>query len=171
MFVGSGDCFDEMRELASRLGLDGRVTFTGRIPDDELLAYLSTADVALSPDPAQPAQRRLDDEQGPRVHGGRPSDRVVRAPEARVSAGDAARYVACNDTDAFAAATSALLDDPAERRWRGRIGQDRVAGALNWDHSKVQLLASYSAAMAMGGDSPEPSAESPARQDSVPVRL
>ena len=38
MFVGSGDCFDEMRALASRLGLDDHVTFTGRIPDDELLA-------------------------------------------------------------------------------------------------------------------------------------
>jgi glycosyltransferase involved in cell wall biosynthesis len=89
--------------------------------------------------------------------------------EARVSAGDAARYVECNDTDAFAAAASALLDDPTERRRRGRIGQNRVAGALNWEHSKVQLLASYAAAM--NGSSPEPAAELPARQGRVPVRL
>jgi glycosyltransferase involved in cell wall biosynthesis len=88
-----------------------------------------------------------------------------------VSAGDAARYVACNETDAFAAAASALLDDPGERERRGRIGRDRLAGTLSWDHSKVQLLASYSAAMAIGGDSPEPSAEPPARQEGVPVRL
>ncbi len=73
--------------------------------------------------------------------------------EARVSAGDAARYVECNDTDAFAAAASALLDDPAERERRGRIGQERVAGALSWEHSKVALLASYAAAM---GEAPEP---------------
>ena len=53
-FVGSGDCFEEMRELASRLGLDSHVTFTGRIPDEELLSYLATADVALSPDPHNP---------------------------------------------------------------------------------------------------------------------
>jgi glycosyltransferase involved in cell wall biosynthesis len=159
VFVGGGDCFEEMRALASRLGLDGHVTFTGRIPDDQLLACLSTADVALSPDPHNP----LNDVST--------MNKVLEymamglpivsfeLREARVSAGDAARYVECNDTDAFAAATSALLDDPAEREWRGRIGQERVAGALSWEHSKVALLTSYAAAM---GDAPEPMLDSPA---------
>ena len=157
VFVGSGDCFDEMRALASELGLDDRVTFTGRIPDDELLAYFSTADVALSPDPHNP----LNDVST--------MNKVLEymacglpivsfeLQEARVSAGEAARYVPCNDTDAFAAAASALLDDPAERERRGRIGQERVAGALSWEHSKVQLLASYAAAM--GGVSPRRAAD------------
>jgi glycosyltransferase involved in cell wall biosynthesis len=147
VFVGSGDCFDEMRALATDLGLDDRVTFTGRIPDDELLAHFSTADVALSPDPHNP----LNDVST--------MNKVLEymacglpivsfdLREARVSAGDAARYVACNDTDAFAAATSALLDDPIERERRGRIGQDRVAGALSWEHSKRQLIASYATAL------------------------
>jgi len=171
VFVGAGDCFDQMRGLATRLGLDDHVTFTGRIPDDELLAYLSTADVALSPDPLNPLN---DVSTMNKVL----EYMAVGLPivsfdlrEARVSADDAARYVKCNDTDSFAAAASALLDDPAERQWRGQIGQDRVAGALNWEHSKVQLLASYAAAM--NGSSPEPAAESesPARQERVPVRL
>jgi glycosyltransferase involved in cell wall biosynthesis len=147
VFVGGGDCFDEMRALASQLGLDDRVTFTGRIPDDELLAYFSTADVALSPDPHNP----LNDVSTMNkvleyMAVGLP---VVsfELREARVSAGDAAVYVECNDTDAFAAATSALLDDPGERARRGWIGQRRVAGALSWDQSKVQLLASYAEAM------------------------
>jgi glycosyltransferase involved in cell wall biosynthesis len=154
VFVGAGDCFDQMRALATRLGLDDHVTFTGRIPDDELLAYLSTADVALSPDPHNPLN---DVSTMNKVL----EYMAVGLPivsfdlrEARVSAGDAARYVECNDTDAFAAAASALLDDPTERQRRGRIGQNRVAGALNWEHSKVQLLASYAAAM--NGSSPEP---------------
>jgi glycosyltransferase involved in cell wall biosynthesis len=147
-FIGSGDCFDAMRALASELGLDDRVTFTGRIPDAELLAYLSTADAALSPDPYNP----LNDVST--------MNKVLEymacglpivsfeLREARVSAGDAARYVECNDTDAFAGAVSALLDDPAERERRGRIGKERVSGALSWDHSKTQLLASYAAAVA-----------------------
>jgi glycosyltransferase involved in cell wall biosynthesis len=157
VFVGAGDCFDDMRALASRLGLDDHVTFTGRIPDDELLAYLSTADVALSPDPHNP----LNDVST--------MNKVLEymamglpivsfeLREARVSAGDAARYVECNDTDAFAAAASALLDDPAEREQRGRIGQERVAGALSWEHSKVALLASYAAAAV--SEAPEPPAD------------
>jgi glycosyltransferase involved in cell wall biosynthesis len=154
VFVGSGDCFDDMRALASKLDLDSRVTFTGRIPDHELLSYFSTADVALSPDPHNP----LNDVST--------MNKVLEymacglpivsfdLREARVSAGDAARYVACNDTDAFAAATSALLDAPGERKRRGRIGQERVAGALSWEHSKAQLIASY--ATALGGSPTQP---------------
>ena len=164
VFIGGGDCFDEMRALARELGLDDRVTFTGRIPDDELLAYFSTADVALSPDPHNP----LNDVST--------MNKVLEymacaipivsfdLREARVSAGDAARYVPCNDTDAFASAASELLDNSIERRRRGRIGQTRLAGALSWEHSKVQLLASYAAAL--GADAPRPLQDVPERHDS-----
>jgi glycosyltransferase involved in cell wall biosynthesis len=153
-FVGSGDCFDEMRELAGRLGLEDHVTFTGRIPDEELLGYLATADVALSPDPHNP----LNDVST--------MNKVLEymacglpivsfdLREARVSAGDAARYVDCNDTHAFALAASALMDDPAERSWRGEIGKERVAGELSWDRSKTQLLASYAAALGQAPATP-----------------
>jgi glycosyltransferase involved in cell wall biosynthesis len=172
VFVGSGDCFDEMRALASELGLDDHVTFTGRIPDNELLACLATADVALSPDPYNP----LNDVSTMNkileyMACGLP---IVsfELQEARVSAGDAARYVPCNDTDAFAAAASALLEDPAERDRRGRIGRERVAGALSWDHSKVALLASYAAAMGIAPQPlAEPVAEPAERHVRVPARL
>ena len=87
-----------------------------------------------------------------------------------MSAGDEARYVPCNDTDAFAAAASALLDDPAERRRMGAVGRERVAGELSWERSKGQLLASYAAAT---GRAPEPLAketELAAPPERVPVR-
>jgi glycosyltransferase involved in cell wall biosynthesis len=169
-FVGSGDCFQEMRDLSLRLGLEANVTFTGRIPDDELLRYLSTAAVALAPDPRNP----LNDVSTMNkileyMAVGRP---IVSFDlcEARVSAGDAARYAECNDTRAFAAAVSDLLDDPVERRRRGRIGQVRIGGLLSWEHSKTQLLASYAVAM---GRAPEPRSPVvrpeylPSRQDLV----
>src|SRR5205823_1985828 len=53
-FVGGGDTFDQMVALAAELGLAEMVDFTGRIPDEDLLGYLSTADVCLSPDPRNP---------------------------------------------------------------------------------------------------------------------
>lgn len=167
VFVGGGDCFEQMRELASELGLDDVVTFTGRIPDAELLACFSTADVALSPDPHNPLN---DVSTMNKVL----EYMAVGLPivsfelrEARVSAGEAARYVEPNDTDAFAAATSALLDDPAERRRRGQIGRERVAGALSWNQSKVQLLASYEAAIGRRARQPEaaPVVDLPGRHD------
>ena len=59
-------------------GLTTTSTFTGRIPDDELLALPLDRGRRAVAGPAQPAQRRLDDEQDPRVHGRRPADRLVR---------------------------------------------------------------------------------------------
>jgi glycosyltransferase involved in cell wall biosynthesis len=169
-FVGSGDCFDEMRTLSRQLGLEDRVTFTGRIPDEELLTYLATSTVALAPDPNNP----LNDVSTMNkileyMAVGRP---IVSFDlrEARVSAGDAARYAPCNDTRAFAANVSELLDDPAERGWRGRVGQVRIGGLLSWDHSKPQLLASYAAAMGRAPEpfsQDEPPVELPAQQDLV----
>jgi glycosyltransferase involved in cell wall biosynthesis len=147
-FIGSGDCFEEMCELSRELGLDPWVTFTGRIPDRELLEYLTTADVALAPDPLNPlndvsTMNKLLEYMAV----GRP---IVSFDlrEARVSAGEAARYVRCNDTRAFAEAVSGLLDDPAERRRRGQVGKDRIGGSLSWEHSKRQLVAGYEAARA-----------------------
>jgi glycosyltransferase involved in cell wall biosynthesis len=169
-FVGAGDCFEEMRALSSRLGLEEHVTFTGRIPDEELLGYLATAAVGLAPDPHNPLN---DVSTMNKIL----EYMAVGCPvvsfdlrEARVSAGEAARYAKCNETHEFAAAVSALLDDPVERRWRGRVGQSRMAGLLGWEHSKAQLIASYAVAM---GDSAEPRspdvppAEFPSWDDSV----
>jgi glycosyltransferase involved in cell wall biosynthesis len=40
-----------------------------------------------------------------------------------------------------------LLDDPAERERRGRLGRERVESSLSWDHSERELLAAYEAAL------------------------
>src|SRR5687767_5715221 len=50
--VGGGTSLEEMRALAAELGVADYVTFTGRVPDEELLAMLSTADVCVNPDQA-----------------------------------------------------------------------------------------------------------------------
>ncbi|MFI7385567.1 glycosyltransferase family 4 protein [Streptomyces sp. NPDC049813] len=146
VFVGSGDAHDAMVELAAELGLADQVEFTGRIPDAELVRYLSTADVCLSPDPRNP----LNDVSTMNkvleyMAMGRP---IVSFDlrEARVSAGDAAVYAPANDEGAFAALVAELLDDPAKRAEMGKIGQERISGRLSWRHSQESLLAAYAAA-------------------------
>jgi glycosyltransferase involved in cell wall biosynthesis len=52
--IGSGDSYDDLVALSGRLGLTDYVTFTGRIPDADVAAILSTADVGISPDPKNP---------------------------------------------------------------------------------------------------------------------
>ncbi|HEX8814526.1 MAG TPA: glycosyltransferase family 4 protein, partial [Terriglobales bacterium] len=52
--IGKGDCWAQLNELSQSIGLNGTVKFTGRISDEEVLQYLSTADVCIAPDPPIP---------------------------------------------------------------------------------------------------------------------
>jgi len=63
--------------------------------------------------------------------------------EARVSAGDAANYVASNSEYDLAQGISDLLDDPEARQKMSRYGQRRLRGELAWEHSVPPLLAAY----------------------------
>ncbi|MFI9362763.1 glycosyltransferase family 4 protein [Kitasatospora sp. NPDC053057] len=146
VFVGGGDTFDAMVELSRRLGLSDQVQFTGRVPDADLVRYLSTADVCLSPDPRNP----LNDVSTMNkvleyMVMGRP---IVSFDlrEARVSAGDAALYAPADDEGEFARLIAELMDDPEKRAWMGKLGQERINGPLAWRNSQRSLLAAYAAA-------------------------
>jgi len=147
VFVGAGDTFDDMVALSHTLGLSDLVEFTGRIPDEDLVRYLSTADVCLSPDPYNPLN---DVSTMNKVMEYMAMSRPIvsfELREARVSAGEAAVYAPANDEAEFARLTSRLLDDPAERSRMGKIGKERVEGPLTWSNSQKALLAAYEAAM------------------------
>ncbi|MCA2201147.1 glycosyltransferase WbuB [Streptomyces sp. BSE7F] len=150
VFVGAGDTFDAMVELSRELGLDGQVEFTGRVPDADLVRWLSTADVCLSPDPCNP----LNDVSTMNkvleyMVMGRP---IVSfdLKEARVSAGEAAVYAKGDDEGEFAALIARLLDDPEQRSRMGKSGQERINGPLAWRNSQAALLAAYEAAVEGG---------------------
>jgi len=146
-FVGAGDTFEAMQQLAAELGLADDVTFTGRISDEDLLRYLSTADVCLSPDPLNPLN---DVSTMNKIMEYMAMSRPIvsfELREARVSAGDAAVYAPANDESEFAKLTAYLLDSPEDRRRMGEIGRARVAGPLSWEQSKISLLAAYEAAV------------------------
>ncbi|MCL2148409.1 MAG: glycosyltransferase [Methanomassiliicoccaceae archaeon] len=48
MVVGKGPALEDMKGLARSEGLEGRVIFTGFVPDDELALYYSASDVVVS---------------------------------------------------------------------------------------------------------------------------
>jgi glycosyltransferase involved in cell wall biosynthesis len=142
-FIGSGDAYDSLRELARELRLDDMVEFTGRVPDATVQAYLSSADVCLAPDPKNP----LNDvsTMNKIVEYMAMSRPIVSFDlrEARVSAGDAAVYATPNDEREFAGLVSELLDDPERRERMGRLGRERVERSLSWATSRERLLAAY----------------------------
>jgi glycosyltransferase involved in cell wall biosynthesis len=145
-FVGSGDTFDAMVALSAELGLADQVAFTGRISDEDLVRYLSAADVCLAPDPLNPLN---DVSTMNKIMEYMAMSRPVVSfdlREARVSAGEAAVYASPNDEQEFAKLISRLLDDPEERARMGKLGRERVSGPLAWENSQKALLAAYARA-------------------------
>ena len=51
IFMGAGDCYDELVALRDELGLRDHVELPGRVPDETVVDVLSTAALGLSPDP------------------------------------------------------------------------------------------------------------------------
>ncbi|GAB3583424.1 glycosyltransferase family 4 protein [Amycolatopsis endophytica] len=145
VFVGSGDAFDAMVALSRELRLDDQVEFTGRIPDADLIRYLSTADVCLAPDPMNPLNDVSTMNKIMEYMAMRRPIVSFDLREARVSAGEAAVYAPPNDELEFAKLTARLLDDPAERERMGDLGAERVAGPLSWANSASTLLEAYDA--------------------------
>ncbi|WP_326819532.1 glycosyltransferase family 4 protein [Streptosporangium sp. NBC_01639] len=146
VFVGGGDTFEDMVAFSRELGLSDSVEFTGRIPDEDLLRYLSAADVCLAPDPLNPLN---DVSTMNKIMEYMAMARPIVSfdlREARVSAGDAAVYAPANDEPEFAKLIARLLDDPQERRRMGEAGKARVTGPLSWERSRAALLAAYEAA-------------------------
>jgi glycosyltransferase involved in cell wall biosynthesis len=143
--VGGGTSLEEMRELAVALGVDDYVTFTGRVPDDELLAMLNTADVCVNPDVANEmndisTMNKIMEYMAL----GKPIVQFDLA-EGRYSAQQASLYAARNDPVDFARKILELVENEEKRRAMGEYGRRRVLEELEWRHEAPKLLAAYEA--------------------------
>ena len=54
VLIGDGDSRAQLMRDAADLGIADHVLFTGFIPDDDMVRYLSTADICLDPNPSSP---------------------------------------------------------------------------------------------------------------------
>lgn len=141
--LGDGDCRLALQQLARSLQVGSFITWPGFVADQELLTWLSTADICLAPDPPNAAnQLSTSTKLMEYMSCGKPTV-CFDLKEARYSAGSAAIYVQKDDSALFGDAILELLDDPARRRRMGQAGLDRVRRELNWDHSRRTLLAAY----------------------------
>jgi glycosyltransferase involved in cell wall biosynthesis len=148
--MGGGPMLEELREQVRRDGLADDVTFTGRVPDEFVRRVLSTADVAISPDPANDFNEYCTMNKTLEYMAVGVPVVAFDLEETRVSAADAAVYATPNDPAGLANLTMELLDDPERRSQMGEIGRARVAGDLSWSNSARNLLAAYGAAIHRG---------------------
>jgi len=141
--VGGGTSLEEMKALAATLGVAGHVTFTGRVPDAEMLAMLNTADVCVNPDVANEMNDKSTMNKIMEYMSlGKPIVQFDLA-EGRFSAREASLYAARNDPASLAAKIVELLDDPARRAAMGAFGRQRVESELEWRYEVPKLLAAY----------------------------
>ncbi len=142
--VGGGPGLAELQQAVITMGLQDTVNFTGRIPDQQLLEILSTADVCVNPDkPCEMNDISTMIKIMEYMALGKP---IVQFDlrEGRFSAMEASLYADNNvGVEDFAAKILSLLADPEARRKMGEFGQKRVGDALSWDHSVPNLLAAY----------------------------
>lgn len=143
--VGGGTELPAMQKLAQELDVADYVTFTGRVPDDELLTMLNTADVCVNPDVANEMNDKSTMNKIMEYMAlGKP---IVQfdLTEGRVSAQDASLYAVRNDPIDLATKLVELLDDEPLRQRMGRAGLERIRNALAWEHEAPRLLAAYEA--------------------------
>jgi glycosyltransferase involved in cell wall biosynthesis len=143
--VGGGTSLQEMQSLARALGVADYVTFTGRVPDAEMLAMLNTADVCVNPDVAN-AMNDISTMNKVMEYMalGKP---IVQfdLTEGRFSAQDASLYAQRNDPVDLAAKLLELIDDPQKRAAMGAFGHRRMREELEWRYEAPKLLAAYAA--------------------------
>jgi len=142
--VGGGPGLAGLMQLVHDKGLTGMVNFTGRIPDQQLLDILSTADVCVNPD--KPCQMNDISTMIKIMEYMALSKPIVQfdLKEGRFSAGEASVYSDNHNQVAdFAAKILWLLDHPEERRRMGEFGRKRVEKELAWEYSIQNLLFAY----------------------------
>jgi glycosyltransferase involved in cell wall biosynthesis len=130
--LGSGDSYNEVRALVHELCLDDYIVMPGFVLDDELVAYLSTADVGLCPEPLNALNEVSTMVKTMEYMAFELPVVAFDLKETRFSAGDSAVYVSPNEVKEFAAAVAELLDNPERRAAMGRSGRRRVEEVLAW---------------------------------------
>jgi glycosyltransferase involved in cell wall biosynthesis len=143
VLIGGGDLYAELTAMNRALRLEPFVRFTGRIPDEEVVALLSTADLCVAPDPKD----ALNDLSTMNkiieyMALGKPMV-AFDLREARVSAGDAAVYATPNDPVELGEKIVELLAQPQRRHAMGVCGRQRFEQQLAWEHQERTLVALY----------------------------
>jgi len=146
VLIGSGPELPRLKVLASQKGLDAYVKFMGRLPDEDVAAYFSTAAFGVAPDRATPMNDKSTMNKILEYMAFGLPVVLYDLTEGRRSAGDAALYARNDDPKDFAQKVLTLLDSESLRAELGARGRKRIEEKLNWDNEKRVLLEAYATA-------------------------
>ena len=141
--VGGGPHLEAMKKQAHAMGLDDCVEFTGRVPDDQMLRYLNTADVCVNSDTYNAMNDKSTMNKVLEYMALGKAIVQFDLTEGRYSAQDASLYAKRNDAVDMAEKIRQLLADPELRERMGRYGHERIVNELSWDNTSKALLEGY----------------------------
>ena len=143
--VGGGTELETLKDYAKELEVEPYVTFFGRVPDDQLLEVLSTAEVCVNSDRVN--EMNSMSTMNKILEYMALGKAIVQYDlfEGRVSAGDSSLYASPNDANDFARKIVELIDNPEMRERMGVVGRRRIEESLSWHHQSKKLLEAYSA--------------------------
>lgn len=175
LVVGGGRTLPALREHAERLGLAGRMTFTGAVSKDRVPDLLDAADVAVATLPDSPQARTKSPLKVVEYMAAGKAIVATSVGEVTTFLDDRSGVlVPPADAGALADAVGALLRDPFRRSELGVAARDRLKARFTWDHSAAVLEAAYLKALGAGGRRSAPSAARAAGPDgrgSVPTAV
>ncbi len=143
VLIGKGDAWEGLQGLRAELELEEHVWFTGRVSDEDLVRYLSTADICLDPDPKNPFTDRSTMIKMTEYMALSKPIVAFDLTEHRFTAQEAALYAQPNDELDFARKIAQLMDDPEARARMGAFGRRRIETELAWRYSVPKLLQAY----------------------------
>jgi glycosyltransferase involved in cell wall biosynthesis len=143
MLIGDGDQLSYQQQLAHNLKLDEYVTFTGWVNKQEMLRYLSTADIGISPDPSNELNDHCTMLKTMEYMAMAKPVVAFDLPETRYSAQDAALYATPNQVEAFANQIEILLENAELRQVLGARGRRRIEEELCWEETQKNLGLAY----------------------------
>jgi glycosyltransferase involved in cell wall biosynthesis len=146
VLVGYGELREPLEAEAHSLGLNGHVTFAGRVPRQEIAAYFAAADIVSVPSVRDEAGN-VDGLPNVALEGmaaGKPivASNIAGFPDV-ITDGESGLLVPEKDADALAAAVTRLAGDAALRERLGAQGRVRVHETLNWENVARRFIRVY----------------------------
>lgn len=141
--VGGGPHVAALREMCSKMGLDDCVEFTGRVPDQQLLDYLNTADVCVNSDTYNSMNDKSTMNKILEYMALAKPIVQFELTEGHYSAQEASLYAEQNNAKDMADKIIYLLENPETRKKMGEFGRNRVINELSWEHTSKALLEGY----------------------------
>jgi glycosyltransferase involved in cell wall biosynthesis len=163
VIVGDGPAAGALRTLATELGIQDHVTFTGYRRDQALLTALSTFDIAVIPDPANVYNDKISmNKVFEYATLGIPTVAYKLTETMRLFA-DAALYADNDGPQALAAKIRLLIDDTYLRAQMAERAVARATAIFDWNHESKKYVAVFDR---IAGREPMPQTAAPALEAS-----